>query len=236
MKLIVNLSLIVGTVILNGYIGVNSSYRYGIIPSGGTFSIWGIIYSWLSLSILQYANTWSNLDTLYFFISCIGNVSWLYFWSQNNIKMGIFSLFILPASLLLLWNSILNSPKKGGNLVLNSIALYAGWTIGAFLLNIYIYTTEEKKKGSLNSFFKNINLEEAAITFFCLAQILWQVYGFFKNKKQKKFFEGSIAIPLVGIWTSLGIINNGKNVKKLGYIYLVTSLLSLLHHYYNIVS
>lgn len=231
MNQIINLFLGITTIVMNGVVGfspINQKYDIDVTPADGTFGIWTIIYTLLVFSLAQVKGEWSNIATFYFLISCIANVSWLYLWGKQQIEYANISLIVLPISLILLWNNNrYNSNEiKNDYLMQNTIALYAGWTIGACLINSFI--TIKKNKLMLNG-----TINKTAIAFFCLSQIVWQVYGIIDGGSD--FFKSSVAIPLVGIWTSLGIINNlSGSLKKLSYIYLASSSISLLHHLYRL--
>ncbi len=221
------------TILFNIVIGVDndSIEDLDITPVNSTFSIWSLIYSSLYIT-LSIEKKWSDRQTTLFLISCLANVSWLYFWSKNEIEIANISLFILPLALIQLWNDLLKKKSEKDKITnddyitLNSIGLYTGWTIGAFLLNSFYVI---KKRDLL----ENKNINNLAITLFSLTQIIWQILGVMKKKNKKKFFRGSLAIPLVGLWTSYGIYRN-KKMKNLSSRYLVSSILALINHGINI--
>ena len=222
MKKYINIILFLITLFSNGLIAVRTdeSTELDISPDNSTFSIWGLIYTSLFVSLLT-IEKWTNYQTILFSVSSFSNILWLYFWSKKKIELANIFLFTLPLSLVLLWKSLL---KSNNLLVLNSIGLYAGWTIGAFLLNTLI----SLKK---NQVLKNNTLNNLGIILFSLSQIVWQLYGLLS--KQNNFFKGSITIPVVGIWTALGIYRNGD---KKSTIYIITSILSLINHLTNSIN
>lgn len=218
MNKIINITLFIVTLVANSIIGVrtDNSTELDISPTNTTFSIWGLIYSSLFISLLI-TKKWNNYQTGLFSISCLSNILWLYFWSKKNIEIANIFLFILPLSLLLLWFSLL---KKNDSFVLNSLALYTGWTIGAFLLNTFISLNK-------NKLLKKNNINSIAIALFSLSQIAWQIIG--NLSKKNNFYQNSITIPIVGIWTALGIYRNNK-IKNLSIFYLISSSISLINH------
>ena len=218
MNKILNISLFLATLVANSIIGVrtDNSTELDISPNNTTFSIWGLIYSSLFISLFI-TNNWTNYQTILFSSSCLSNILWLYFWSKKNIEIANIFLFTLPLSLLLLWYSLLN---KNETFVLNSIGLYTGWTIGAFLLNTFISLNK-------NKLLKKNNINNIAIALFSFSQIAWQIFGFLIKKKN--FYKNSITFPIVGIWTALGIYRNNK-IKNLSTVYLVSSFLALINH------
>lgn len=218
MNKIINISSFIITLLANGIIGVrtNDSTELDISPNNTTFSIWGLIYSSLLFSLFL-TNNWTNYQTSLFSISCLSNILWLYFWSKKNIEIANIFLFTLPVSLLMLWYSLL---KKNETFLLNSIGLYTGWTIGAFLLNTFITLNK-------NKLLKKNNINNIAIALFSFSQIAWQIFGVLSKKKN--FYKNSLTVPIVGIWTAFGIYRNNK-IKNLSSIYLISSILAFINH------
>ena len=218
MNKIINILMFLATLLANAIIGVrtNDSTELDISPINTTFSIWGLIYSSLFISLLRTKN-WNNYQSGLFSISCLSNILWLYFWSKKNIEIANIFLFTLPLSLVLLWFSLL---KKNDLFLLNSLGLYAGWTIGAFLLNTFISLNK-------NKLINKNNINNIAIVLFSLSQIAWQIFGLLS--KNKNFYKNSITIPIVGIWTALGIYRNNK-IKNLSIFYLISCSISLINH------
>ena len=182
-------------------------------PAGWTFSIWTIIYIsllYLSYGLISGSLKWDNTSLLLFLLSSIGNLSWIYLWTSKNKFLAQFSLLLIVISLGLLW--IRN--RGNNNIYQNIIALYLGWTLGALILNLFIVN------------YNNINGSKIVIILLCLIQILWLLLLDKKNKKE------SLAIMLVGIWTSLGILTNKSTKLKLyKYLLFIVMLISSIVSY-----
>ncbi|XP_021468714.2 uncharacterized protein LOC110530175 [Oncorhynchus mykiss] len=139
---------------------ISRKYETDITPSGWTFSIWGLIYTWLALMVMYiisliYRGSWTLSVLLCgFYLSWIVNMAlnmtWLLLWDQEQVtaalivmatiavtyySVGFFSCYGL--SVYGAWLSQ-NHPWDLWCirlLVQNSIALYSTWTTIATLIN-----------------------------------------------------------------------------------------------------
>ena len=131
---------------INGISTGNVSYRYPnlIQPSGSAFSIWGIIYLFLTAIIIFFYSKWNTpvsemsssllLVLILFCVSSVLNVGWLLLWHHYKIVLSTVVMVLLLVSLL--WISIL--VKDSHWLVSTGFSIYAGWITIATILNITI--------------------------------------------------------------------------------------------------
>uniref|UniRef100_A0A3B3RXQ7 Si:dkey-29d8.3 n=1 Tax=Paramormyrops kingsleyae TaxID=1676925 RepID=A0A3B3RXQ7_9TELE len=147
---------------------VSAQYDTEITPAGWTFSIWGVIYAWLSAMLIYILTGFcrTSYDWMYcspavlpyaFFLSCMLNMSlnvtWLFLWDRQMIAAVIVLALIAFTSYLMILFSCHVLYLYGAWLhlqhpadlwlvrvlqVQNGIGLYATWTTVATLLNFTV--------------------------------------------------------------------------------------------------
>lgn len=213
---------------------ISEKTRLDISPAKYAFSIWGLIYLGLILLVFLKKN-WDNSSIMLFVLSCVFNSLWIIVWlrkpqsNTNNIYLGNIILPLITVTLLMFWfnnlTSKLNSKEAIYNTIFqNIIALYAGWCIGASLINTGITA-----KNLFNVSQKNISY--FVVGSLCVIHLLWQFYGV---QQKNSFMKDSIMVPLVGLWTSFAILNNGRT-PELGQISTLVTLLCSVNHIVNVV-
>ncbi|KTG41840.1 hypothetical protein cypCar_00013512 [Cyprinus carpio] len=120
---------------------ISDRYQTEITPAGWTFSIWGVIYSWLFL-MNAYILTWlcrglysspAILRSEFFLswiINMILNSTWLVLWDRELMIPALIVLALTFTNYLMIFFSCIG--------VQNGIATYATWTSIATLLNFTI--------------------------------------------------------------------------------------------------
>lgn len=139
---------------LNGRTPAQLSELYPnlFVPAGVTFSIWGIIYSWLLVFIIWQVGALFSakhltkvapiIDKLswYFVITCILNVAWLFAWHWQLLWVSVVVMCTLLYSLISLNIEIgtgfskINSTEKW--LIHAPFGIYLGWISVATIANI----------------------------------------------------------------------------------------------------
>lgn len=132
--------------LINGYTQkqISDMYVTLITPGPSTFSIWGVIYSLLLISMIvmlvkkndpYYQKAVDQLSTL-FQISCLLNIAWIIAFSYVWVEIS--SLFILGfvVTLALLGIKLLNISEGRRWLLPLSFGLYSGWLFIATVVNI----------------------------------------------------------------------------------------------------
>ncbi|KAA8587611.1 hypothetical protein FQN60_016473, partial [Etheostoma spectabile] len=98
---------------------VSSRYETDITPAGWTFSIWGVIYTWLTLMVI-YLTTYVFRGS---WAQCLLPYSFYFCWLSNMVLNMIW---------LLLWDREL---MLAALIVQNGLAVYTTWTSIASLIN-----------------------------------------------------------------------------------------------------
>lgn len=125
---------------------ISDMYRNFITPESFTFSIWGVIYLLVLISLIyqlyvryKKENYNPNMDkfNILFILTSIYNILWNMFWVMDNILIS--SIFILSLAIVL---AMINTDLKGKNLTgMEKIfpiafSIYAGWLAVATVTNV----------------------------------------------------------------------------------------------------
>lgn len=121
---------------------VSAMYPTKITPAGFTFSIWGIIYILLFISLFymlfkhKEASSEEAIDTIgyLFVVSSLANILWTVSFSYLKLATSSFLIMILLLSLVLILKRF--SRRKVGGLYAITFGLYAGWVTIASVVNI----------------------------------------------------------------------------------------------------
>ena len=115
-----------------------------ITPSPSTFSIWGVIYSLLIISIIvmivkkddsYYKNAVNQISTL-FRVSCILNIAWIVAFSYVQIELSVLFILGLVITLSLICQRLLKIQDRKRWLLPLSFGIYTGWLLIATVVNI----------------------------------------------------------------------------------------------------
>jgi translocator protein len=215
------------TIFGNYYIPLLNNTNVGYVskkleaqPAGWTFSIWGFIYTaliYLTYKITTNEISWSNNSILLYFLTCVFNVTWIYYWTKKRADISQYLLVGIVLLLFLIWNNNIGFSDKV--IYQNIIAVYLSWTLGASLINIFIVN------GS-----NNISSSKTIIYLISALQIIWQIV----NKNNITRLNDSLLFPVTATWTGLGIaLNSSKNLGFLKYVPLIISAGSSINHYNN---
>jgi hypothetical protein len=129
---------------------LSDQYSNLFVPSGLTFSIWGIIYILLGLytvcglidSIKKAERSSSFVDTIgiLFIITCIANVGWILSWQFERLLLSLACMLILLIALILIYNRLgigLSKAKVVEKyLVHMPMSVYFGWITIATIANV----------------------------------------------------------------------------------------------------
>ncbi len=134
---------------------VSDAYPTLITPSPSTFSIWGVIYTLLLISLIymivkhREEKTAKLIDTisLPFWVSSVANILWITAFSFEWIGVSTLLILLLVMSLAVL-NGRLKAPEGIGQKV-NALAfgLYNGWLIIATVVNVSAFLVQLKWNG-----------------------------------------------------------------------------------------
>ncbi|NMO98098.1 tryptophan-rich sensory protein [Paenibacillus lemnae] len=126
---------------------ISDQFYIYITPAGYAFSIWSLIYVLLAgFVIYQLRRDTSSRDSvratgIWFILSCIFNMAWLFLWHYLYIEWSVFAMLLLLASIFVLYRKTrgISSPSPGERwLVKLPFSIYLGWVSAAFLVNVGI--------------------------------------------------------------------------------------------------
>ncbi len=118
------------------------------VPTGLTFSIWGVIYSWL-LAFVGYGLVQARSDTggaflqvlgPWFLVNCLANAAWIFAWHWTLVGLSLLVMGVILASLLAMYLRLgIGARPVGGAerwLVQAPISIYLGWITVATIANV----------------------------------------------------------------------------------------------------
>jgi hypothetical protein len=157
---ILNLVGFLGTVIVNGLANalplnnkttgeLSDQYPNLFVPSGLTFSIWGLIYILLAIFVIyglvlalrkdtQKSSFIENIGIL-FFISCLANIGWIFAWHYEILPLSLVLMLIILGSLVTIYIR-LHIGKSNATLIEKYLvhlpfSVYLGWITIATIAN-----------------------------------------------------------------------------------------------------
>lgn len=139
---------------LNGNTPAQLSDKYPnlFVPAGLTFSIWGIIYTWLLVFIIWQTTALFSTKRLekvaplidklswFFVFTCVLNISWLFAWHWQLLVISVLIMITFLLTLIRLNNHLsigiskINSTEKW--LIHAPFGIYLGWISVATIANI----------------------------------------------------------------------------------------------------
>jgi len=151
--LMVLLNVLSNALPINGQTMPEISARYPSLftPAGFTFSIWGVIYlSLLVFVVYQALPSQRNSARIarisaYFKVNCLANALWIVVWHYDLLALSLLVMFIILATLILIYRSLLeqldcSSPLQ--HVVLHlPFSLYTGWITVATIANVSVLQT-----------------------------------------------------------------------------------------------
>jgi hypothetical protein len=211
----VNIVAFIVTVVVNGLAGsttvlggvtsadVSDMYPTLITPAGFTFAIWGVIYTLLALFVVYHALP-RNRDKpflskigLFFGLSSVCNVCWLFLWHYDLITYSLVLMFALLASLILVYLRLdvgrAAVSLKEMTLVHLPFSVYLGWISIATIANVSVALT------AVGWDAWGIEASAWAVAIICIALLL--SFAMLALRKD-------IVFCLVVVWALAGILVN----------------------------
>ncbi|MFC2006670.1 hypothetical protein ACFLUQ_00685 [Chloroflexota bacterium] len=158
---ILNLIGFLGTIIVNGLssaIPINGKtagelsdkYPNLFVPTGLTFSIWGLIYILLAIFVTYGLIIAARKDTdkssfigninVFFFISCLANIGWIFAWHYEVVPLSLILMLVLLTTLITIYLRLQigksDSPQTEKYLVHLPFSVYLGWITIATIANV----------------------------------------------------------------------------------------------------
>ena len=182
---------------------ISDKFNTLVTPPGFAFSIWGIIYIYLSLFLgYQWYLILKKKDTaiiktigLLFALSNLVNMGWIIIWVNELISISVVIIFLLLV-LLLLMVLKLNMEKWDAPITIIffvwwPISIYLGWVIIACVINVAAYFVSEGWNG------KPLSPQLWSILSVTLLTIIYLCLIYFRNMR-----ESAVA----GIWGISAIV------------------------------
>jgi translocator protein len=129
---------------------LSDQYPNLFVPSGLTFSIWGVIYILLGIYVVyglihvirksQQTNDFTDQIGILFIITCVANAGWIFSWQYEVLPLSLVCMVILLLTLILIYNRL----KVGWStaalsekyLVHLPMSIYLGWITIATIANV----------------------------------------------------------------------------------------------------
>lgn len=221
----INLAFLAVTLLINtfGALGlingltqkqVSDMYPTLITPSPLTFSIWGVIYSLLIISVIvmiikkkdtYYQKATDHISVL-FWISCIFNIAWMISFSFVLIELSVLFIFGLVISLALICQKLLEIQENKRWLLPLTFGLYEGWLFIATVVNVSaaLVKLEWSKFGIADEIWAGIMLVAAVILIITVQfknrnavfplPVAWAYFGIYQSLKSPEGYNGEFVI------------------------------------------
>lgn len=242
-KAVGNLIMLIGTLLINWLGGsgqinnysqkeVSDKYSTLITPSPETFSIWGIIYMFLIISIilmiiksndLQYKKI-INAITSKFWIASLFNMFWIISFSYLQLELSVLFIFGLLISLLLILKNIEAFSTQKIILLPITFGLYAGWIFIATVVNISATLVKLK----WNRFYLSENFW-ASLTLIVAVILIYLITLKIKNA----VFPLPIAWAFYGIQSSNVLTNQYMILKYIASVGAVALIIIAIYQFYK---
>jgi benzodiazapine receptor len=193
---------------------VSDAYPTLITPSSSTFSIWGVIYTLLLISLVwmivknkeEKTAKITEAISLPFWVSSVANILWIVTFSYDWIGISTLLILLLVISLALV-NIRLKAPQGIGQKV-NALAfgLYNGWLIVATVVNVSAFMVQVKWDGFglsadtwaviilivalLLTSLIQMRLRHAALTL----PLAWAYFGIWQQHRAEGVFAGQYPV------------------------------------------
>jgi translocator protein len=174
---------------------LSAKFNVLITPAGYVFSIWGLIYTLLSIWVIYQAMPKQINQTVFkkigfwFVVNCILNCLWIFVWHYEKLLLSLIVMIGLLLSLIIIYSKI-QSDEKRPRYVLFPFSIYLGWVSAATIIN----TSVVLKYSGWNGF--GLSSETWTITMLIVGSVL-ALFFTFKND--------DFIYPLVFVWAFFGI-------------------------------
>ncbi len=127
---------------------IAAKYSSLFTPAGFTFSIWGIIYLALLVFVIYQALPSQRENepiarlSVPFKVNCAANAAWLYVWHHDLIFLSLVIMFVILATLVVIYRQLLGRIDSASNIekiaVFLPFSLYTSWITVATIANASI--------------------------------------------------------------------------------------------------
>lgn len=217
---------------------VSAKYNTLITPAGFTFSIWGVIYLLLLVTLLiarmkvneDYYKKLVEQTSAWFWVSCIANILWNVAFSYGQIHLSFLLIVVIHIGLSAILRKLLQIHQKGKVLAPLSFAIYGGWIHIASFVNFYAFliSIDQIKvnlQGSVEIYLSYALIIGVLITVVLAMRmnknaaftlpIIWALFGIFSKLRSMQDGSGLInlmliAMALLAVITVIRFVKNDK--------------------------
>ena len=193
---------------------VSNRYMTLITPSPATFSIWGVIYSLLLISIIvmivkkddAYFTKAINEITPLFILSNVFNIAWIITFSYIQLELSVLFILAFLIALVLILLKLLKINEGKRWLLPATFGMYAGWLFIATVVNIAAALVKLEWNGfGIATDIWAIIILLVAILLLILVQtkihnvvfplpVAWGFYGIYQFLRAPEGFSGNYAL------------------------------------------
>lgn len=210
---------------------LSAKYDTLITPAAYAFSIWGLIYIFLTAYVIfqWWANKKKKFDEtidqagLYFLLSNVANITWLLLWLNEHIGLSIIAMAVLLFSLVQLVIKLdlekWDAPVRVIVFVWWPIVIYLGWIIVASVTNVAAFLVYLQWDGF------QISHELWTIIMLVIATIIYLWLTFSRNLRES---------AMVGVWAFIAIAikqwEPNQNIAMIAITGAVILLIATMYH------
>lgn len=194
---------------------ISDKYHTYLTPAGYAFSIWSLIYVLLAGFIVYQLRSGTGSRNsvqsigIWFVLSCIFNMSWLFLWHYLYIELSVAAMLLLLLSLIVIYRKTRNitQPTTGESLLVKlPFSIYLGWISVATIVNVGIVL----EKNDWNGF--GLSDPAWAVIMLCVGVVLAIAVSF-------PYRDG--IFPLVFSWAFLAIALEHRDT---GNVFITASI------------
>lgn len=213
------------------------SHKYDTLfaPAGYTFIIWSVlfllaicfvVYQWILIKKGDLKN-YIRRTGIWFIIGNIANISWIYFWINEQLGVSVICIFILLISLIILTIHLRleldDVPVREIVFVWWPITFYLGWMMVATIACIAAWLT------SVGWSLFNLSEESWTICLIIIACLLYLLLIMRRNMREAS---------LVAVWAFIGIaVRQWDQNKDISWVAIIASIVltgaACVHVYKN---
>lgn len=202
---------------------ISDKYHTYITPAGYAFSIWSLIYLLLAgFIVYQFRERTGSRDSvtslgLWFVLSCIFNMSWLFLWHYLYIELSLVAMVLMLISLIVIYRKTrrVTDPTPGEKwLVKLPFSIYLGWISVATIVNVSVVL----QKNNWDGF--GINGPTWAVIMLCVGTLLAVIVSFPHRDS---------IYPLVFVWAFIAIALEHRETGNVFVTASITAGLLLLY-------
>ena len=188
----------------NSIVDIYQKYETDFRPARWVFLIWPILYISLCYGFYKQEYEWDRTSENLFECVTVSNLSWVYFWTKDNIILSNISFIPLCFSLYKLFIRNINNKDI---FLQNTLSAYLSWGFIAGSLN---FASVLKYKLKFKHYQKLVGF------LLCFFQIAWAIKGrSIKDSVEKtNFYKNSNMFNLVGVISLVALSQDSINIKK----------------------